>query len=515
MTTFPWLTVLAVLPLIGALALVFIKGTLARTVGLAFALVTLVVSIGVAIGFDPGAGGLQFVEQQPWIPAIGASYSLGVDGMGLLMVLLTSILVPVVMVATWDDPDTTGGRWTSQTFFGLVLLLEGLSLYVFMSTDVLLFYLFFEATLIPMFFLIGGFGTGKRSSAAMKFLLFSLAGGLVMLVAVIGIYAVTAALGNPTYSLESLRGAAGAGLFDTPIGKWLFAGFFIAFAVKAPMVPVHTWLADAAEEASPGAATLMVSVLDKIGTFGMLRFCLGLFPEASVWATPFVLALALISVLYGAIAAIGQTNLMRFVAFTSVSHFGFMVMGIFALTTSGISGSVFYMFNHGLSTAALFLVVGYMVKRRGSADISAFGGVQKVAPVMAGFLLVSGLAALGLPGLSSFVSEFMVLAGTFTVAPWIAALGAFALLLSAVYVMRVYQRTMTGPVTDQVSATGGTDLSMRERLAVAPLLAIILVLGFFPQPALQLSNPVGAEAVAALQTQGVSDPQPQIPEGQN
>ena len=514
MTTFPWLTVLAVLPLIGALALVFIKGALARTVGLASALLTLVVSIVVAIAFDPGAG-MQFIEQQDWIPAIGASYSLGVDGMGLLMVLLTTILVPVVMVATWDDPDTNGGRWTSQTFFGLTLLLEGLALYVFMATDVLLFYLFFEATLIPMYFLIGGFGGARRSAAALKFLLFSLAGGLVMLVSVIGIYALTASLGHPTYSLQSLQGAAAGGLFDSPLGKWLFAGFFIAFAVKAPMVPVHTWLADAAEEASPGAATLMVSVLDKIGTFGMLRFCLGLFPEASVWATPFVLVLALISVIYGAVAAIGQRNLMRFVAFTSVSHFGLMVMGIFALTSTGIAGSVFYMFNHGLSTAALFLVVGYLVRRRGSADIEAFGGVQKVAPVMAGFLLFSGLSALGLPGLSSFVSEFMVLAGTFATNPWIASLGTVALLLSALYVMNVYQRTMTGPVTEQVARTVHSDLTMRERIAVVPLIALILVLGFFPRPALQLAEPVGAQAVAALQALGVSDPQPQISEGQN
>ena len=245
------------------------------------------------------------------------------------------------------------------------------------------------------------------------------------------------------------------------------------------------------------------------------RFCLGLFPEASVWATPFVLVLALISVIYGAVAAIGQRNLMRFVAFTSVSHFGLMVMGIFALTSTGIAGSVFYMFNHGLSTAALFLVVGYLVRRRGSADIEAFGGVQKVAPVMAGFLLFSGLSALGLPGLSSFVSEFMVLAGTFATNPWIASLGTVALLLSALYVMNVYQRTMTGPVTEQVARTVHSDLTMRERIAVVPLIALILVLGFFPRPALQLAEPVGAQAVAALQALGVSDPQPQISEGQN
>ncbi len=514
MTTFPWLTVLALLPLIGALVLVFVKGAVARATGLVFALLTLVVSVVVAVGFDPGAG-LQYIEQQQWIPAIGASYALGVDGMGLLMVLLTTILVPVVMIATWDDPETTGGRWTSQTFFGLALLLEGLSLYVFLATDVLLFYVFFEATLIPMYFLIGGFGSGKKTGAAMKFLLFSLAGGLIMLVAVLGIYAVTARVGQPTYSLQALQTAVGSGLFSGPEGRWFFAAFFIAFAVKAPMVPVHTWLADAAEASSPGGATLMVSVLDKIGTFGMLRFCLGLFPEASVWATPFVLVLALISVLYGAVAAIGQRNLMRFVAFTSVSHFGFMVMGLFALSASGIAGSIFYMFNHGLSTAALFLVVGYLVKRRGSADIAAFGGVEKVAPVMGGFLLVSGLSALGLPGMSSFVSEFMVLAGTFATHRWIAALAAGALVLAALYVTNVYQRTMTGPVTDEVAETVTTDLSWRERLAVAPLFVLILVLGFFPAPALQVVRPLADRTMTTMQAYGVTEPQPQIPEGQN
>lgn len=514
MSTFPWLTVTAVLPLIGALVLVFVKGSMARIVGLAFSLVTLVLSIVMAVAFTPGEG-IQFVEEAPWIPAIGASYSLGIDGMGLLMVLLTTILVPVVMIATWDDPETTTGRWTSQSFFGLSLLLEGLALYVFMATDVLLFYLFFEATLIPMYFLIGGFGGAKRQAAALKFLLFSLVGGLVMLVAVIGIYAVTAGLGQPTYNLGTLQTLAGAGLFDGNIGRWLFAGFFIAFAVKAPMVPVHTWLPDAAEASTPGGATLMVSVLDKIGTFGMLRFCLGLFPEASVWATPLVLVLALISVIYGAMAAIGQRNLMRLVAFTSVSHFGFIVMGIFAMTTAGLSGSIFYMFNHGLSTAALFLVVGYLIKRRGSADVAAFGGVEKVAPVMAGFLLVSGLSALGLPGMSSFVSEFMVLAGTFASHPWIGAIAAIGLVLAALYVTNMYQRTMTGPVTEQVAATVRTDLNGRERLAIIPLFALILVLGFFPQPALEVTEPVADRTMSVVEAYGVAEPAPQIPEGQN
>ena len=234
---------------------------------------------------------------------------------------------------------------------------------------------------------------------------------------------------------------------DTGTGRWLFLGFMFAFAIKAPLVPLHTWLPDAAEESSPGGATMMVGVMDKIGTFGMIRFCLGLFPEASQWATPVVIVLAVISILYGAILAIGSRDLMRLIAYTSISHFGFIVLGIFALTSQSLVGSTLYMLNHGLSTAALFLVAGYLIKRRGSRDVADFGGVQKVAPVLAGLLLFAGLSTLSLPGLSSFVSEFMVLAGTFSRYPAAAVVSTLAIVLAALYILIMYQRTMTGPVT--------------------------------------------------------------------
>lgn len=500
MTTFPWLTVLAVLPLIGALALVFIKGSLARTVGLAFSLVTLVVSIVVAVGFQPG-NGMQYVEQQSWIPAIGASYSLGVDGMGLLMVLLTTILVPVVLIAVWDDPDANEGRWTSQTFFGLALLLEGLSLYVFMATDVLLFYLFFEATLIPMYFLIGGFGGHKRNAAAMKFLLFSLAGGLVMLFAVIGVYGITAGAGQPSFLIDDF---ASIPMSET-VQKVLFAGFFIAFAVKAPMVPVHTWLPDTAEQALPGATALLVGILDKIGTFGMIRICLGMLPGASLWATPFVVVLAVISIIYGAVLAITSTNLLRLVAYTSVSHFGFMVLGIFAFTTTAMSGSIFYMLAHGFSSAALFLAVGFLLNRRGSVEIADFGGVQQLAPLLAGVFLISGLATLGLPGTANFVGEFSIMTGSWqrqTAAVVIAVLGT---VLAAVYVLWAYQRVFTGQPTDAVKQSVTSDLGGREKLVIGPLIALLLLFGFYPQP---MINVVEQTASTTMNVVGMTDPLP-------
>ena len=494
---FPILTILALVPLVGAGLLLVARDNGARIIGLIASLVALALSVVVLVNFNP-AGGMQFNELTPWVTQLGINYALGVDGIGLTMVMLTTILVPVVLIASWDDADYLGeGRWTARSFFALVLVLESFSIFVFTATDVLLFYVFFEATLIPMYFLIGGFGGAKRSAAAMKFLLFSLFGGLVMLASVIGLYVVSSQAGTPSYLISEL---AKLDLSGTT-GRWLFVGFMIAFAVKAPMVPVHTWLPDAAAESTPGGAALMVGVLDKIGTFGMLRFCLGLFPEASQWATPVVITLAVISVLYGAIAAIGQKDLYRLIAFTSISHFGFIVLGIFAFTTQSVAGATLYMLNHGFSTTALFLVVGYLVARRGSRDINAFGGVQKVAPWLAGFTLFAGLSSLALPGLSPFISEFMVLAGTFGRYPVYAAIATLGIVLAALYILIMYQRTMTGPTAPEVSQF--EDLSGREKGALVPVVVLILVLGFVPNLALNIINP---SVTTTLQQVGVTDP---------
>jgi NADH-quinone oxidoreductase subunit M len=313
----------------------------------------------------------------------------------------------------------------------------------------------------------------------------------------------SAADGTPSYLLSDLTQLD----IGTATGRWLFVGFMFAFAIKAPLVPLHTWLPDAAEESSPGGATMMVGVMDKIGTFGMIRFCLGLFPEASQWATPVVLVLATISILYGAVLAIGSRDLMRFIAYTSISHFGFIVLGIFALTTQSLAGSTLYMLNHGLSTAALFIAAGYLIRRGGSRDMHAYGGVQKVAPVLAGVMLFAGLSTLSLPGLSSFVSEFMVLAGTFTRYPGFAIVSTLAIVLAALYILIMYQRTMTGPLNPRLEAEPVDDLSGRERLAVVPLVLLILALGVFPRPMLDAINPA-VEATMSLV--GVSDPQPRV-----
>ena len=463
---FPLLPVLALVPLVGALLVMVARDNGARVVGLIASLVALGLAVVLAVQYQPD-GGMQFVEQVSWVEQIGLHYALGVDGIGLTMVVLTAILVPVVLIASWDDADYLGeGRWTSKSFFALVLVMQSFSFFVFMATDVLLFYLFFEATLIPMYFLIGGFGGVKRSAAAIKFLLFSLAGGLVLLVSVVGLYGVSSQAGTPSYLLSDLAALN----IDGEVGRWLFIGFMVAFAIKAPMVPVHTWLPDAAAESTPGGAALMVGVLDKIGTFGMLRFCLGLFPEASAWATPVVLVLALISIVYGGIAAIGSKDLYRLIAFTSISHFGFIVMGIFAFTSQSMAGSVLYMFNHGLSTTALFLVIGYLVARRGSREMSAYGGVQKVAPVLAGLTLLAGLSSLALPGLAPFVSEFWVISGTFSRYPVVGAISVIGVVLAALYILIMYQRTMTGPVKPEVADF--EDLSGREKGALVPQIGL-------------------------------------------
>jgi NADH-quinone oxidoreductase subunit M len=433
----------------------------------------------------------------------------GVDGIGLTLVLLTLILTPVVLLASWHDADPsagsgTGPRWSPNAFFAWILAMEGLAVGVFAATDVFLFYVFFEATLIPIYFLVGGYGGAGRARAAVKFLLYSLAGGLIMLASVIGLYVESAkSSGGATYLVSELAKID----FGTDTGRWLFLGFFIAFAIKAPMFPVHTWLPDTTQNATPGTSVLLVSVLDKIGTFGMIRFCLELFPEASRWATPVVVTLAVISIIYGALMAIGSNNIPRLIGYTSVSHFGFIVLGIFVMNSQGLSGANLYMFNHGLSTAALFLVTGFLITRRGSALISDFGGVERVAPVLAGVFLIAGLSSLSLPGLSPFVSEFLVIVGAFAHSQVAAAFAVSGIVLAAIYILLMYQRTMTGPIRAEV--TGMRDLGTREIAALAPVLLLIVVLGFFPKPLLSIINPSVDHTMSQVDKQ---DPAPTVAE---
>lgn len=504
------LSILAATPIAGALILALMpRGTTshltAKIVALGISLLTLVLSLVVLAQYEPDRGGYQLTEQHDWIKAFGAHYAVGVNGIAITLILLTTILVPIVILASFDDrlPDPKG----TNAYFAWMLAVEGLAIGAFAATDVFLFYVLFEATLIPLYFLIGTFGasTGSataRSYAAVKFLIYNLVGGLLMLAAIVGLYVVSARQGDASFLLADLQGLD----LEQNTERLLFLGFMAAFAIKAPLWPLHTWLPDAAAQSTPGTAVLMVSVVDKIGTFGMIIWCVGLFPEAADWASPVIIALAVVSILYGALLAIGQDDIRRLIAFTSVSHFGFIILGIFAFTSTSMAGATLYMFNHGLSTAALFIVTGIMISRRGSAKISDFGGVQKIAPILSGVLLVAGLSSLSLPGLAPFVSEFLVLAGTFTVSIPAAAFATLGIVLAALYILIMYQRTMTGPLQD--GNEGVTELRPREIAALTPAIMLIIGLGFFPQPVLNAINPAIDTVVGHI---GKGDPAPKTP----
>ena len=509
MQSFPWLTTIGLVPLAGALVVFGLPVALrhlARQLALVFSTATLLLLVAMATRFEIGrAGSQQFVELREWIPQFGVSYALGVNGLGLVMLALAAVLVPICLLASWHvvgtgDPLADDKR--RANFSALVLLLETMIVGVFAARDVFLFYVFFEAMLVPMYFLIGSFGGLRARYAAMKFLLYSLAGGTLMLVAVIALY--LQGPGGPQGFLTD--NLTGLDFSSTGVGRWLFVGFFVAFAVKAPMWPVHTWLPDATAQAPAGVSVLLVGVLDKVGTFGMITLCLPLFPEASRWAVPVILVLSVVSILYGALVAIGQSDLMRLIAYTSISHFGFIVLGVFTMTSAGQAGSMLYMVAHGFSTAALFLVAGMLTVRRGSQRIGDFGGMQRVTPLLAGSFLFAGMSTLALPGLSNFIGEFLVLVGTFSRYQWAAILASIALVLSAVYILLTYQRMMTGPIRERVRDL--PDMRTREAWVVAPLIAVILVLGFFPKPVLDVLNPAAETAMTQV---GVTDPAPVAP----
>jgi NADH-quinone oxidoreductase subunit M len=509
------LLVLLAIPLVGS-GVVFAlpKGSqlLAKQITLFASTATFVyaVVLGVLFKTSAGAARFQFNGSWVWIRSLGVHFAFGLDGIALVLVVMSTLLVPVVVLASWDSFDTEedaeeirapdAPQRDSKTYFALLLVLEVFMIGVFAATDVFLFYVFFEAMLVPMYFIIGSFGGPRRQYAAVKFFLYSLFGGLLKLASVIGLYVTT---GKSSFAFADLVGSVPGGATQ----KWLFLGFFIAFAIKAPLVPFHTWLPDAGAEAPAGGAALLVGVLDKVGTFGFLRYCLPLFPQASrYFATP-ILILSVIGILYAAFLAMGQRDLKRLVSYTSIAHFGFIGIGIFAFTTQGGTGAVLYMVNHGLSTGLLFIVVGFLVSRGKSRLITDYGGTAKVTPRLAGVFLIAGLAALALPGLSTFISEFLTLVGTFTRHKAIAIVATSGIILAALYVLLVYQRTMQGPVKEKVA--GFKDLNAREILAVAPLIALIFVLGVYPKPVIDIINPA---VKATLQDVGKSDPVPAIPQ---
>ena len=492
------LTIIGLLPLVISVLIVAIPGKnigLIKKVAFAGTTIIAIISIFLAIGFDKSDTSIQYVQSNAWIPTFNINYSVGIDGISLVLILLSTILVPIVVLATWHESDS--GRWSAKVFYVLILLLETMMIGVFAATDLFLFYVFFEAMLIPIYFLIGGYGSGNKSAAAVKFLLYSLFGGLLMLASIIGVYVISGNQIGATFDLAKLATLE----IDNLTENFLFLGFFIAFAIKAPLWPFHTWLPDAAKAATPGTSVLLLGVLDKVGTYGMIRFCIQLFPDASKTFTPLIITLAVISIIYGAFMAIGQKDIKGLIAFTSISHFGFITMGIFAMTSQGMSGANLYMVNHGFSTAALFLIAGWMMIRRGSSTISDFGGLQRVMPVMAWTFFIAGMSSLALPGLSSFVSEFLVLVGTYTRYPVAAIIGTLGIILAALYVLIPVQKILHGPTTP--GNENLTDLNMREKIAIAPVILVIVIMGFYPKPVLDLINPTSEQVVINA---GFSDP---------
>ncbi len=491
----------------------------AKSVAMAFALAELVL-VGVAwsqYSTSKAASGtrLQGSFSVDWIPTFGAHFALGVDGIALVMVVLVALLVPLVLGYSWSNGATEGelpGGRSSAGFFALIMVMEAAMMGVFLATDVFLFYVFFEAMLVPMYFLIGRFGGPRRQYAAIKFFLYSLFGGLVMLAAVIGLYvAGSNARGAAGGTFDWRELVAVAPSFPHTTQVLLFLGFFFAFAIKAPLVPLHTWLPDAGAEAPIGASVLLVGVLDKVGTFGFLRYCLPLFPSASRSLAPLVLVMAVIGVLYGALLATGQSDFKRFVSYTSIAHFGFIALGVFAFTTQAGTGAVMYMFNHGIATALLFLVVGMIIKRGRSRRIADYRGMARSAPVLAGIFLVAALTALALPGTNAFVSEFLVLVGSFPTQPVYTILATVGIIFAALYALWVYQRTMQGPeggaAIVQARAAGRLkDVTRGEVAVLAPLVALIVLLGFYPQPVLNVITPSVTATMTELGVGGEPTP---------
>jgi NADH-quinone oxidoreductase subunit M len=470
------LTVVVFLPTLGALLISAIpRGGQELTKRAAFAVTvaTFVLSLPLYWRFDATDPGYQFSELRAWMPSLGISYHLGIDGISLLLVLLTTFLMPLTLLSAWHAIQT---RW--KEFAITMLLLETGMLGVFVALDLFLFYVFWEAMLIPMYLIIGIWGGGNRVYAAVKFILYTLAGSLLMLVAILALYfRHGAATGTYTFDLPLLT------QFVLPAGRFqdlLFLAFALAFAIKVPMFPFHTWLPDAHVEAPTAGSVILAGVLLKMGTYGFLRFCLPLFPHASMHYTPWIFALAVIGIIYGAWVSTVQPDIKKLVAYSSVSHLGFVVLGLFTLTPQGVVGGIIQMVNHGLSTGGLFLGVGMLYERRHTRLIAEFGGLWKVMPAFSLLFLIVTLSSLALPGLNGFVGEFLVLLGTFQVNRALAAVATLGIIFAAVYLLWMYQRVFFGAVSHDANRRL-LDLSLREWAVLLPILLFIVWIGVYPR----------------------------------
>jgi NADH-quinone oxidoreductase subunit M len=482
-TSFPLLTSIILVPAVGALVVALLPKRQVRLVklfGILFSLATAALTVYLLIDFNKGSDGFQFVTLHPWIKEWGISWHLGVDGISLFLVVLTGVLFPL---AFWGgDADVSHD---AKAYTAWMLLLEAGVLGTFLALDLFLFFIFFEIVLVPMYFLIGGWGHGERVYAAVKFFLFTMTGSAFMLV---GLVATVILYQNETGVLTfdvTLIAADQAIAASTT--RWLFLAFAVAFAVKVPLFPLHTWLPDAHTNAPTAGSVILAGVMLKLGTYGFLRYGLYLFPDASHWWAPLFITLGVIGIIYGAICATMQRDLKRLVAYSSVAHLGFIVLGTFALTTESISGGVLQMVNHGVSTGALFLLVGWIYERRHTREIAQLKGLQRVAPIFAAVFTIVMLSSIGLPGLNGFVGEFLVLIGSFLTARWWVVVAATGVILAALYLLWAYQRVFHG-VPDEPNRHF-PELRLKEGLVMLPLLALIFFLGIYPKPLLDRVEP--------------------------
>jgi NADH-quinone oxidoreductase subunit M len=488
----PLVTLILFAPLAGACLLAILPREHERGIqraALAFALVPFVLSLVLLARFQAGVATFQFVEHANWIPAWGISYRVGVDGVSLFLVLLTTFLTPIVVLAAWGDVHKR-----VKEYFVLFLLLETGMLGALVALDLFLFYVFWEVMLVPMYLLIGVWGGPRRVYAATKFVLYTMVGSLPMLVAILYCAWKSKAAGAMSFDYERFLAL---GLRPSE-QLWCFVAFALAFAIKVPLFPVHTWLPDAHVEAPTGGSVILAGVLLKMGTYGLLRFAMPLFPAAVLTAGPYLVALAVIGIVYGALVAVVQPDVKKLVAYSSVSHLGFCVLGLFGATTQAVTGSVYQMLNHGLSTGGLFLLVGMIYERRHTRELAAFGGLWKVVPAYSVALLLVMLASAGLPGLNGFVGEFLILLGSFRAWPWATTVATSGVVLGALYLLWMYQRVVFGPIVhDENRALA--DLSGRELAVIVPVIALCVVMGLYPAPFLSRIEPSVDRILARFQ----------------
>ncbi len=488
---FPILTALIVIPALAALVLALTppsRPEFSRLVGVGMSLITGAMTVYLMTQFVIDEPGFQQASKHTWIASFGISWNLGVDGISLFLVVLTGVLFPLALIGVKPHHDT-------KSYMAWLLLLEAGCMGVFLALDLFLFFVAFEIVLVPMYFLIGGWGYGQRVYAALKFFLFTMLGSAFMLVSIIALaFLHERATGVLTFDLVEI--AEAQALAETT-ARWLFVGFAVAFAVKCPIFPLHTWLPDAHTQAPTAGSVILAGIMLKLGTYGFVRFGLYLFPEAATWAAPVLVTLGVIGIIYGAIVAAVQRDLKRLVAYSSVAHLGFIILGTFAFTSQGLEGGVLQMVNHGISTGALFLLLGMIYERRHTYDIASLRGLQKVAPVMAAVFTVVMMSSIGLPGLNGFVGEFLILIGSFPTRRWWAVVATFGVVLAAVYLLWAYQRVFHGE-PDEENTTFG-DMTAREGAIMAPLLVLIVFLGVFPRPVLERIEPAVGRLIAHVE----------------